>query len=355
MSWSHIVGHRQVIERFRRGFARDRLGSAYLFVGSRGIGKRLFARQLAQTLFCEHLEAETFDACGQCSACRLVAAGTHPDLLEVQKHDDKSVFTIDLVVGAEDDPTAVGLCRNINLRPQLANRKIAIVDDADVFNLESANALLKTLEEPPPRAILILIGTSRERQLRTIQSRCQVVPFAPLTTADVASVLARLPDVGHEVEWDELAAAAQGSVAVALTLSDRSVFDFRRDWLHRLGSLDPWADGGVNQVIQFSESAEKESGTRRERLLLVGEWSLAFYEGLLRRLAHRDHDCADTALRAAVSRGASLWSGPWSALIDSIERTVEFQTQIPTNVGAANAVEDWLVDLARLAKSPQPV
>ncbi|HMP79146.1 MAG TPA: DNA polymerase III subunit [Pirellulaceae bacterium] len=353
MSWSGVIGHRHVVERFRRGFQRDRLGSAYLFVGPRGVGKHTFARQLAKTLFCEQVTAEAFDACGQCQSCRLAEAGSHPDLLLVSKREDKSVFSIDLIVGEDEERLRTGLCHDIYLKPLVATRKIAILNDADLFNDESANALLKTLEEPPPRAMIILIGTTRERQVRTIQSRCQTVNFPPLSEDEVVAVLSRLPDLESPVEKSELAAICQGSVAQALLLTDSVSYDFRKEWLQRLATLDPWADGGGKCVIGYSEVDGKEAGSRRDRLLFAADVSLLFYRALLDHWSKLFNHPRDQQLTQAVTQAAGLWQRPWAALVDCIDRTIEFQRQIPTNVGAANAVEDWLIDLARLAAPRQ--
>ena len=82
-----------------------------------------------------------------------------------------------------------GLCYDIALKPYSGRRKVAIIDDADYLNKEGANCLLKTLEEPPPKSLLILIGTSEQRQLPTIRSRCQIVRFQPLPEQDVAELL----------------------------------------------------------------------------------------------------------------------------------------------------------------------
>src|SRR5947207_10201823 len=180
MSWDRIRGHDAVRHTFQTAFARGRLGQAYLFVGPDGVGKRLFARELAKALLCDRPPAP-LTACDHCPSCTQVEAGTHPDVFSVRTPEDKHDLPIDLMRE---------FCARMALKPTRGGRKVGIVEDADDFNESSANSFLKTLEEPPPGSLLILLATSIDRQLPTILSRCQVVRFAPLGPADLSAVLA---------------------------------------------------------------------------------------------------------------------------------------------------------------------
>jgi len=104
---------------------------------------------------------------------------THPDFYIVEKPADKSSIPLALFVGDDDHRMREGLCHDIGLKPFMGGRKVAIIDDADHLNEEGANCLLKTLEEPPPCSVLILIGTSADKQLPTIRSRCQTIRLVP--------------------------------------------------------------------------------------------------------------------------------------------------------------------------------
>lgn len=189
MAWSEIKGHDEIVERFRRAIARNRLASTFLFVGPTGIGKMMFARELAKALLCEHHRETELLACDACPACQQVAADSHPDLDIVSKPDDKSVIPVDLLIGDADHRRREGLCHNLALKPFRGGRRIAIIDDADCLNQEGANCLLKTLEEPPARSVIILISASEQKQLPTIRSRCQVVRFRPLANDVIATLL----------------------------------------------------------------------------------------------------------------------------------------------------------------------
>src|SRR5439155_18991269 len=171
------------VESFRRAVQRGRLAHAYLFTGPAGVGKRLFAVELAKALLCEGRpddDASRLEACDRCPACVQVEAGTHPDFFRAVRPPDKHEFPIDLMRE---------LCQAFALKSSRGRGKIVLLDDADDLNQQSANCFLKTLEEPPPRSVLILIGSSADRQLPTIVSRCQVVRFAPLAQGLVTDLL----------------------------------------------------------------------------------------------------------------------------------------------------------------------
>src|SRR5256885_12928292 len=180
MSWQSIRGHDRVVEKFRRGLAKGRLASTFLFVGPPGIGKRTFALKLAQALLCEKVVPEALAPCGECPSCRQVQSLNHPDIEIVTKPADNAFIPLEALIGDAEHRMRAGLCYNIALKPYSGRRKVAIIDDADYLNKEGANCLLKTLEEPPPQSVPILIGTSEQRQLPTIRSRCQIVRFQSL-------------------------------------------------------------------------------------------------------------------------------------------------------------------------------
>ncbi len=242
-----VIGHEDVLAKFQRTIARSRLASTYLFVGPEGIGKRQTALQLAKRLLCSGpVDADSLLPCDDCESCRLFDLGSHPDLLQVSKPEGKSSLPISLFVGDADHRNQTGLCHDISLKPLVGRRRVAIIDDADSFSVESANCLLKTLEEPPPGAVLFLIGTALSKQLPTIRSRSQVFRFAPLEDDQLASVLVSLPeqviegDLISEQESIQLASQANGSVTQALALRNPGLLESRQAILQSLqAGIDP--------------------------------------------------------------------------------------------------------------------
>ena len=359
MSWDTVIGHQSALERFQKSVSRNRLASTYLFVGDDGIGKRTFALKLAQAILCDRNSIESLTACEECSACVQVRKKTHPDLLLVSKPENKSILPVDLFIGKGDKRRREGLVYEIGLKPFCGGYRIAIIDDADYFNTESANCLLKTLEEPPPNSLIILLGTSQQRQLQTIVSRSQVVRFDPLTDQQVADVLTSeglLADDGSaepQVPIETLAAAAGGSVGRALQLSDPEVLEFRQSLLQRLASGDPHAGDFSKQLIAFAEAAGKENYLKRRRIALIADFTIEFYRNCLLEFSTSNPQ-ADSIMASCVTTYAKRYlSNPavgTEYACDCIDRTGEFRYHVFANAGLPNAVDSWLVDLGRLGR-----
>ncbi len=261
--WHAVLGHDDVLEQFRRALGRNRLASSFLFAGPPGVGKRTFALKLAQAMLCQARPEAAMDPCEACSACLQVAAGTHPDLQVIGKPDDKSFIPLDLLVGEREHRRREGLCHDIALKPYLGGRKIAIIDDADYLNAEGANALLKTLEEPPPRSVLILIGTSPAKQLPTIRSRCQLIRFRPLPSDVVADLLTSKGLVTDASEARRLAQYSDGSLQHALELADPELWTFRNALFERLAEPTLQSVTLARSVAAFVDGAGKEASARR--------------------------------------------------------------------------------------------
>src|SRR5207245_6971191 len=159
----------------------QRLAHALLFHGEEQIGKRLTARVLAQAVNCEAIPTpDPPDACGVCRSCHQIETGAHPDVTIQAATSGKG----------ETDQTRDIESRFI-YRPLIGSRKIVILDNADLLRQEAANALLKTIEEPPPDSLIILVSSHPESLLSTIRSRCQALRFAPLAVDTVQDVVQR--------------------------------------------------------------------------------------------------------------------------------------------------------------------
>lgn len=280
--WRGILGHDDVVDKFRRTLASGRLASTYLFVGPPGVGKRQFALELAHSLLCTEADPARLEPCGKCDSCRMFSALNHPDLELISLPPDKSTLSIKLFIGDIEHRNQQGLCHNIALKPFFGRRKIAVIDDADHFGIESANCLLKTLEEPPRSALLILIGTSPSRQLPTIRSRSQIVRFRPLDVETIANVLIETGATGDRSLARQAAELSEGSIERARQLADPELWGFRDQVLAALSVPRPDSVRLARAVQAFVDEAGKEAPLRRDRLRLVIGFALEFYRSNLR-------------------------------------------------------------------------
>ena len=350
--WQGIVGHDDVVEQFRRRYASGRVTGTFLFVGPAGVGKRLFAGKLAQALLCCRGTAPTLDPCGTCEDCKLVEAGNHPDLIGVAKPDDKSDIPLELLIGRKENRNHEGLCHDIAMKPFRGGRRIAIIDDADFLNEEGANALLKTLEEPPPKSMLILIGTGSDRQLPTIRSRAQLIRFKPLDLSDLAGLIrsSGLADSADAAE--RLAALAEGSLAQAARLADPALAKFRREWLEQLSGGDWDSLATAKYLVAFAEDAGKEASQRRERLRL----GIAFLTEFFRTLLHLASGAAprdDAELAAAAKTAARELTTDPETLAAVIERCLDAVEHVDRNAHHVTLVDALCDDIATiLAAAP---
>ncbi len=229
MRFSEIEHQQRALSILKRALRSGRTHHAYLFEGPPGVGKELTARALAARLLCEAADLQPdADACGACRSCHLLAAENHPDFHLIHRglhklHPDRSIraskglfLAVDVIRHFLIEPATTS--------PALGRRRVFVIRDAERMNEGAQNALLKTLEEPPGSACLVLVSSSAERLLPTIRSRCQRIPFDLLPTDFVARRLQELTRADADAART-LATLSQGSLGAAL------------HW-HRLGLLD---------------------------------------------------------------------------------------------------------------------
>ena len=276
----------------------------------------------------------------------MALAGTHPDIEVVRKPADKANMPVELFLGDLEHRGREGLCHWISLKPFMGGRRIAIIDDADHLSRpEAANCLLKTLEEPPPQSVLILIGTSPARQLPTIRSRCQLIRFRPLSEEIVAELLVSKGLVAEKTEAARLARFSEGSLEQAVELADAEAWSCRRTLLEKLsaGVLD--SVGLAQTVSAFVEAAGKEAAARRIRFRQVVGFAADFYRLLLHARSGLPLP-ADPDLRGPLAAATQSFRGDAIVAAACLERCLEALGQIDRNANQATLIETWLDDLA---------
>jgi DNA polymerase-3 subunit delta' len=346
-----MQGHDDIAERFRRIIAGGRLASTYLFVGPPGIGKRTFATKLAQSLLCEKRPATALDPCGTCPSCIQIRAGTHPDFLTVAKPKGKSEIPVASLIGDPEHRMQQGLCHEIGLKPMMGGRRVAVIDDADDLNEESANCLLKTLEEPPPKSLLILIGTTATRQLPTIRSRCQIVRFAPLPVEIVAKLLVSQGIVADAAAAHQIAALSEGSLARASELADPELLKFRAALFTGLSQADLDTPRLAESITTMVDEAGSEASARRERLKKIIQFAADFYRQLARSISGA-LTAEDPALAQSLAAARRHWPADSDLAADCFDRTLDALAHIDRNAHPTNIIYAWLDDLARLNREP---
>jgi DNA polymerase III subunit delta' len=351
--WTSLRGHAEQQEMFRRTIRRHRLSQAYLFIGPEGIGKQQFARRLAQSLLCQNPAVDPLEACGDCSGCKPFLAGSHPDFLYVGCPEGKRELPISLLAGSEERRGQEGLCHDLSLAPLPGSRKVAIVDDADTMNDASANSFLKTLEEPPERAILLLIASNLDALLPTIRSRCQLVRFSALDTSDIEQLLVAQDLVLSEMDAKFASALSEGSLATAKQLLEPELRELRT---HLYSQLSRPAFSGLGLSKLLLEGLGKIS-TETPVQRINGHWlirfTVEFFRAALLSFYSPSTDGEQTIPEVIpfVSR-VQNWPDAIDVLGQVIDRTVDASMHIDQNVPVPATLDALFDELSRLLRGP---
>jgi DNA polymerase-3 subunit delta' len=225
VAFARVIGHDHVKQLLSRALRQGRLPPALLFAGPEGIGKRTLALAAARALVCLRQDG---DACGACPACSRAARGIHPDLTLVEPAT--AAIKIEQVRDA---------VRAIVDRPFEAQARAVVIDDAHVMTEQAANALLKSLEEPPATSHVFLITSAPQALPATIRSRCQVLRMGGLPTRALEGYLST--ELGLSAEEARLRASlSAGSVAAALAFESKAYRELRAELLGLLEALPNW-------------------------------------------------------------------------------------------------------------------
>ncbi len=251
MFFQDIYGHEKQIALLKSAITGGRLAHAYLFHGREGIGKKAVAMAFAAAILCDRIEA---DGCRTCLSCKKTSHGNHPDLINVTA---EGAF---IKIQAIKD-----LLHMTAFRPLEGGRRLFIIDEADRMNQTAANALLKTLEEPSPANILVLITAKPYTLPRTILSRCQQIRFSPLRQETVAAYLVKEESLADETARI-IAAAAEGSIQRAQQLKRD---DYLADRKAIMGHIAAEHSGGPLQRLSLVRYLGKDKKDVPEKLSIL--------------------------------------------------------------------------------------
>lgn len=246
MKFSAILGHAREIEILKNAASGNKVAHAYLFAGPDGIGKKLVAKAFAAALNCPAGGAE---ACGICPDCTMMAASTHPNLLELYPTDKD---------GEKDSQGLIRIdqIREVQMGLRLKSEsgmKAVIVDGADRLVPAAANAFLKTLEEPPAGSVIILVSSKASDLLPTIISRCQRINFRPIPDEEVKGFLVEKKGLNPN-EAGALSRLSGGSLSKAAAFIEDGSLQKRREIIERISAIGP-AD--TAEALKFAEELSK--------------------------------------------------------------------------------------------------
>lgn len=253
MSFESFVGNRLAVGMLKKALESGRIASGYLFYGPDGVGKSLAALNFAKALVCEREGAE---ACGVCSSCRRVDSGNHPDVHWYRPVGKMRVVKIDSVRE---------LIAQTGLKAFEAKWKVFIILEVDRMRIEAQNAVLKTLEEPPGRSVLILVSSNPAGLVPTIVSRCQEISFLPIPREELEAAMIEKWGLDEE-EARQVAALACGSMGSAKRLLDRDNLKQRRMLLNLLAQSPRRSFREVLSAVRAvdGELKEFEKGLREK-------------------------------------------------------------------------------------------
>ena len=259
--FSDIIGQEGAVEILGRELSNGRISHAYLFSGMGCIGKKQTALAFAMAVECGRVRG---DSCGECLSCRKISHGVHPDVrLYVPEARTKGATEKIYIDQIRD------LQAGISLRPMEGEKKVFMIDDADRMVDQAANALLKTLEEPPPDSFLILITSFPDLLPSTVLSRCRTVRFKPLSTDSVEEILIRKMGLSKD-KAKVMARVSQGSLGRVLNVAEKDLLSQRDRFMER---IQKWDLGNIGSIFEVSESFSKNTDDSIEFLEFLASWN----------------------------------------------------------------------------------
>ena len=321
MTFASIIGHTQQKDMLRRAVANHRIAHAYLFEGAEGIGKRLVALAFARALLCEHE-----NGCGECIACRKVDNNIHPDVHILESLE--TTIKIDQVRELQ---------QQLTLRPLEGKYKFCLIENADKFTTNAANALLKTLEEPQPNTVIILLSGQPEKLLSTIRSRCQRLPFRRLSKTQIEEVLADRLEL-NATQIAILAALSDGSFKRALGTKQDIYLEKRRNLIQTLSGLSA---GSNIPTLTFAEELSADKDNIDDYLDIFQAF---FRDIMLLQYGRPDSDLVNLDLQELLHREAARYSA--HSLQQKLSHLTKARYHLQRNVNRQLALEVMLLNIA---------
>ncbi|CAM3546402.1 MULTISPECIES: DNA polymerase III subunit delta' [Brevibacillus] len=317
MTWTTFSQQPRASELLYHSLRNDRLAHAYLFTGPKGAGKKQMALHLAKSLFCSEKEA---DACGACLTCRRIESGNHPDVLLLSP--DGASIKIDQIRALQ---------KEMAMRAVESHHKVYIIEHVDKMTTQAANSLLKFLEEPPAGVLAVLLTEHSHAILPTILSRCQIVPFSPLSAEAITK---KLCESGVLPGMAQVASHITTNVEEALVLSQSESFAQLRNLViqlvHECKQRNSSALFTIHDMMHKSDKIKEELPLFLDLLIL---WLRDILYVQVGRHAHLIHSDQQDVLQGQ----ALIWTK--AELLRGIDLVMETKYRIERNANAQLALE----------------
>lgn len=340
MSFKAVYCQDQVIRHFRNALIKKRLAHAYIFTGQEGIGKTFFSKELAKAIFCQH---PSIDACDTCNYCKRTENNNFSDLFFILPENNSRIIKIEQLKHVQDF---------LNVKPLESKHKVVIIQSADKMNEEASNCLLKTLEEPPLYAVIILIATSLESVKDTIRSRCQIIRFSPLSTKTVQDILVNRLELDYK-QAEQLAAISNGSIKRAILLSHTNTIE-KRSWLiNRLLTLESTENLTFSKEL-FSQWQIQDMEVLEEKRTITKELMISFllyYRDLLSCKMSEDKIYYTSWKDALLHKSRSLSEDTLFRILHIIKKSFEY---LDYNANITLLVENMVTKILQLQFTNKP-
>lgn len=255
MNFTHIIGQSLLIDQLKTMLSSGRIAHSYIFTGPAGVGKKAISNIFAKALVCQKNRQEP---CDICQSCRQFESGNHPDIFRVVS--DKKTIGVDIIRDMESD---------IKVKPFQGNRKIYIIDKADTMTPQAQNALLKTLEEPPGYAVILLLADNISSLLPTVLSRCQRIKIPRLSPLHIASIIENRLGIPREQAL-VFAKLSEGLPGKALELAGSQEYQQLREDVLRL--IEKLANANVLEAMEYVRFFEERKDRLDDVLDLLELW-----------------------------------------------------------------------------------
>ena len=266
-----IVGHEQIISHLKNAISMGKVSHAYILNGPEGAGKRMIAEAFARALQCENHDTE---GCGKCRSCHQAESRNHPDIIYVNHEKPNTISVADI---------REQINGTIDIKPYntTSQYKVYIVDEAEKMNEQAQNALLKSIEEPPAYAVILLLTTNADAFLQTIRSRCVTLELKAVADEKIHNMLMRNYQV-VDYKADVCVAFAQGNIGKAVQLATSDSFnEIKNSALHLLKNVSKME---INDIIATVKSVSEFKIDIQDYLDFLAVW----YRDILYFKATRD-------------------------------------------------------------------